>query len=186
MPNRMETIGLMRQLTTCTAVLVAAAMSASAQAVTATSGDPAVIARIQSTTTTIDRDTARYRRTEHALHEYSAEGGALVGFYNGTRLRKLSAYLTGHSGRLTQHLYYSMDQLVFVYSLYEQYETRSLIEHRVYLNGGAPIRRIVTQSAARPTAEVASWDPLPELLGRVKHFAECAAATAPTCIAPRR
>ena len=182
----METFGTMRQLITCAAILLAGTVSASAQAVTATSGDPNVIATIQATSTAIDRDTARFRRTEHEMRDYSAEGGTLAGFYDGTRLQKLSAYLTGHSGILTQHLYYSTDQLVFVHSTYEQYETRSRIEHRIYLNGGAPIRRIVTQSLARPTAEVASWDPLPELLGRVKHFAECAAATAPTCIAPKR
>lgn len=176
----------MRQIVTCVVILLAGTVSASAQSVTATSGDPAIIASIQAASTAIDRDTARYRRTEHALHEYSAEGGTLVGFYNGALLRKLSAYLAGHSGRLTQHLYYSADQLVFVQSIYEQHETQSRIEHRIYLNGGTPIRHIVTQSAARPTAEVASWDPLPELLGRVKHFVECAAATAPTCTAPRR
>jgi hypothetical protein len=175
----------MRQFVTCAAILLAGTISASAQAVTATSGDPAVIANIQITSTAIDRDTARFRRTEHEMREYSAEGGTLVGFYDGARLQKLSAYLTGHGGILTQHLYYSTDELVFVRSIYEQYETKSQIEHRIYLNGGTPIRRIVTQSAARPTEEVASWDPLPELLGRVKEFVACAAATAATCSARR-
>src|SRR5688572_11566231 len=114
-------------------LLAAVTLSASAQSPTATSGDPAVIAAIHATLTATDRDTARYRRTEHGLREYSAEGGTLVGFYDGASLRKLSAYLSGHSGNLTQHLYYSADRLVFVQSVYEQYETKSRVEHRIYL-----------------------------------------------------
>ena len=176
----------MRQFAICTTILLAGTVGASAQAVTTTSGDPTVIASIQAALAATDRDTARFRRARHTSREYSAEGGTLVGFYDGTGLRKLSAYLMGHSGRLTQHLDYSADQLVFVQSIYEQYETRAQVEHLIYLNGGAPIRRIVTQSDARPTEEVASWDPLPELLGRVKEFVACAAATAPTCTSPKR
>jgi hypothetical protein len=168
------------------AILAAGTASASAQPVTATSGDPAVIAAIQQTITAADGDTTRFRRTTHALVDYSAEGGTLVGFYDGASLRKLSAYLIGHSGRLTQHLYYSADRLVFVQSIYDQHETKSRVEHRVYLSADQPIRRIRTQSQASPTAEVASWDPLPELLGRVKEFVACAASIVATCTATRR
>jgi hypothetical protein len=176
----------MRQLAIC-AILVAASANASAQAVTATSGDSAIIAAIQLTLTTNDRDTARYRRTEHTLVDYSAEGGTLVGFYDGTNLRKLSAYLTGEAGSLTQHLYFSADHnLVFVASVYEQYATQARVGHRLYLSSGRLIRRIRTQSSAPPTDEISSWDPLPELLSRVNEFVACAAASAPTCTAPRR
>src|SRR5205809_526606 len=77
------------------ALLAAGTVNASPQAVTATSGDPAVLAAIQRSITATDLDTTRFRRTEHALLEYSAEGGKLVALYDGTSLRKLSAYLTG-------------------------------------------------------------------------------------------
>ena len=173
---------MMRQLAIC-AILAAGTANVSAQAVTATSGDPLVIAAIQATLSAVDADTTRYRRTEHTLLEYSAEGGTLVGYYDGASLRKLSAHLTGESGRLTQHLYYSADQLVFVHSVYEQYETHAGVEHRHYLSAGRLIRRIRTQSEARPTEEISSWDPLPELLARVKEFVACAAASAATCTA---
>jgi hypothetical protein len=183
--NRMEAFGTMRQLAIC-AILVAGAANASIQAVTETSGDPAAIAAIETSLTAIDRDTPRYRRTTHTLLEYSAEGGTLVGFYDDASLRKLSASLIGESGRLTQHMYYSADQLVFVDSIYEQYETKARVEHRVYLSAGRPIRRIRTQSQARPTEEVSVWDPLPELLTRVTEFVTCAAASTETCTAPKR
>jgi hypothetical protein len=174
---------LMKHLT-IVAILAVGATGASAQ-VTTTSGDPAVIAAIHATMRAADIDTARFRRTEHSMREYSAEDGTLVGFYDGASLRKLSARLNGHSGLLTQHLYYSADRLVFVQSIYDQYETKSRVEHRVYLSADKPIRRIRAQSPARPTAEVAAWDPLPELLGRVKSFVACAASDVATCTAPR-
>ena len=166
-------------------LLVAVTPTGSAQSPTATSGDPGVIEAIHATLTGIDRDTARYRRTEHALREYSAEEGTLVGFYDGARLRKLSVYLSGDSGNLTQQLYFSADRLVFVKSVYEQYETKSRVEHRIYLSADRPIRRVRTQSQAPPTEAVATWDPLPELLGRVKSLVACAASVVATCTAPR-
>jgi len=159
---------------------------ASSQAVTATSGDSTVIAAIQATLTATNRDSLRFRRTEHTLLEYSAGDAKLVALYDGASLRKLSAYLGGESGNLIQHLYFSADRVVYVQSVYEQYETKSRVEHRVYLSADQPIRRIRTQSQARPTEAVASWDPLPELLGRVKAFVACAASVAATCSAPRR
>jgi hypothetical protein len=158
---------------------------ASAQSVSATSGDPAVIAAIQQTMSATDRDTARFRRVVRELSGYSAEGGTLVAFFDGTALRKLSAYLSGESGHLTQHMYFSADRLVFVHSDYEQYETRSHVEHRIYLNADQPIRRLRTQSRTNPTELVASWDPLPELLGRVKAFVACAAGAGTTCTASK-
>ena len=167
------------------ALLAAVTPSGSAQSPTATGGEPTVIAAIQATVTGIDRDTARYRRTEHSLYGYSAEEGKLVGFYDSATLRKLSVYLSGDSGNLTQQLYYSADRLVFVQSVYEQYETKSRVEHRIYMSAERPIRRIRTQSHAPPTEAVASWDPLPELLGRVKVLVACAASAVPTCAAPR-
>ena len=157
----------------------------SAQTPPAMTGDSAVIAAIDATVRVADRDTSRYRRTEHALRDYSAEGGTLVGFFDGADLRKLSAYLSGHSGHLTQHLYYSGDRLVFVHSTYDQYETKSRVEHRIYISGERPIRRVRTQSQARPTEAVATWDPLPELLARVKSLVTCAASAVATCTAPR-
>jgi hypothetical protein len=171
---------------TIVAMLAVGVGSACAQTVTATSGDPAVIAATQATLTATDRDTTRYRRTEHSLRDYSAEGGTLVGFYEGASLRKLSAYLSGHEGLLTQHLYYSADRLVYVQSVYDQFATKSRVEHRIHLSADKPIRRVRVQSDARPTEAVATWDPLPELLGRVNGFVACAASTGATCMAPRR
>src|SRR6185436_13833521 len=106
--------------------------------------------------------------------------------YDGGSLRKLSAYLSGESGSLTQHLYFSADRLLFVESVYDQYETKSRVEHRIYLSADQPIRRVRTQSLAAPTEAVASWDPLPEVLGRVTALVACAASIASTCTAPPR
>jgi beta-lactamase regulating signal transducer with metallopeptidase domain len=148
----------------------------------AASGVPAAIAAIDAVLATTERDASRYRRTEHSADDYAAENGLLIGLHDGSSLRKVSAYLQGHNGKLTQHVYFSADQPVFVASTYEEFETKSSVEHRAYLNAGRPIRRLLTESGPGASDGIREWDPLPELLGRVKEFAACAAFATTSCV----
>jgi hypothetical protein len=72
-PRLMFLIRLDLLLATC---IAAAANPGYAQdAVTATSGSPAAIARIRAEYAAIQREAPRYRQTEHDVYDFSLEGG---------------------------------------------------------------------------------------------------------------
>jgi hypothetical protein len=94
-----------RAVLVAASIALAAAHPAVAQAVTATSGDPRVIARVRARFAEIEREAPTYRRTTRELQGFSLEGGKLVGFYRGSELRKLSAHHYGESGEATEEYY---------------------------------------------------------------------------------
>ena len=164
------------------------------EAVTATSGDPATIARIRALFAEIERETPAYRRTTHELRGFSLEGGELVGFYRGSELRKLAARHFGETGQATQEYYFSDGRPVFVHVVDSRYDEplsgRVVFrtEDRYYFDGGRLIRHV---RAHHPAAEEED-DPepldssIPYLLKTAERFAACAAATGsepPECTA---
>jgi hypothetical protein len=173
-------------------VLVAAACTLAAvhpidaqQRVTATSGDPGVIARIRAQFAEIEREAPTYRRTTHELQGFSLEGGKLVGFYRGSELRKLAAHHYGESGEATEEYYFSNGRPVFIYVVDSRYDellsgrVRYRTEDRYYFDGGRLVRRVHTPDPARDDEEDPPMpDPdLPDLLKTAERFAACAAAT---------
>src|SRR3712207_3137467 len=98
----------------------ATAPAAAQERVTATSGDPAIIARIRERFAEIGRELPTYRQTGHPL-DYSLEGGSLTGFYRGSELRKLEATMYGEMWRGREEYYFWGDSLFFVYTLHEGY-----------------------------------------------------------------
>jgi hypothetical protein len=164
------------------------------QAVTATSGSPAVIARIRAEFAAIEREAPTYRQTKHDVHDFSLEGGELTGFYRGRGLRKLHARLFGETWRGTEEYYFAGGRLIFIHVVHERYDepmsgrVQWTVEHRFYFDGGRLIRRIRT---VRPTAgsdDLSMFDPeLPVLMRKAELFAACAAAARldpPQCTAP--
>ncbi|HEX6367707.1 MAG TPA: hypothetical protein VF006_02165 [Longimicrobium sp.] len=175
-------------------LLIARASPALGQeAVSATSGDPASIARIRAEFAQIEREAPGYRQTTHELHEFSLEGGELTGFYRGRELRKLHARLYGETWRGTEEYYFAGGRLIFIHTVQERYDqpfgqVQRTIEHRFYFDDGTLIRSIRT---VRPTAgagDLSMFDPeLPVLLRNAELFAACAAAAGsnpPECTAP--
>jgi hypothetical protein len=175
---------------------VAAVGPALAQdAVSATSGSPAAIARIRAAFAEIEREAPGYRRTKHDVQGFSLEGGELTGFYDGTELRKLHARLYGETWQGTQEFYFSDGRLVFIHTVQDRYDepysgrVQWRIEHRFYFDRGQLIRRIRT---VRPVpgrdVDISVYDPaVPLLLREAELFAACAAAAepdAPQCTAP--
>jgi hypothetical protein len=166
------------------------------QAVTATSGSPAAIARIRAEFARIEREAPSYRQTKHELHDFSLEGGELTGFYRGRELRKLHARLYGETWQGTEGYYFTGGRLIFIHTVQERYEMpfaengRVLwnIEHRFYFDGGRLIRRIRTVRPAAGSDDLSMYDPeLPVLLRNAELFAACAAAAGgdpPECTAP--
>jgi hypothetical protein len=179
----------------CLAVLCAGSVASAQDAVTATSGDPAAITRIRAVFTEVQRDTARYRHTKHGLYNFSLEGGELDGYYDGAELRKLTAELSGETGRQSEEFYFSGGRLVFIHVVRERYDrpmsgrVRVRIEHRLYFDNDRLIRRIRTQSPSG-LGDLSWLDPkLSDLLTSVKLLTACAATTSsepPECTAPDR
>ncbi|HYR08312.1 MAG TPA: hypothetical protein VEQ60_11105 [Longimicrobium sp.] len=172
-----------------------AARPCGAQTVSATSGDPAVIARIRTEFAAIEREAPAYRQTRHEVWNFSLEGGELTGFYRGRELRKLYARLFGETWQGTEEYYFSGDDLIFIHTVQERYDepfsgrVRWTIEHRFYFDGGRLIRRIRTVRPAFGTGvDLSAYDPdLSPLLRNAGLFAACAAAPAsdaPQCTAP--
>ena len=89
----------------CASTRAVATANGQAQVVTETSGDPSVIVATLAAVEATDRDSARHRRIDRALIDYSVGNGTLAGFYDGASLRRLSAFLPGESGHLTYHPY---------------------------------------------------------------------------------
>lgn len=174
-------------------VLCAAGVAcpSAAQAVTATSGDPAAIARIRREFAAIEREAPGYRQTRHELYGFSLEGGELTGFHRGGELRKLHACLFGETWRGTEEFYFSGGQLIFAYVVHERYDeilsgrVQYRMEHRLYFDRGRLIRRVRTQ---RPTTgDQSMFDPeLDALLTNARLFAACTASAAAECTAPER
>jgi hypothetical protein len=187
----------------CNALLLisftsAAAPSASAQdAVSATSGSLAAIARIRAQFAEIERDARRYRQTKHDVIDFSLEGGELTGFYRGRELRKLHAHLYGETWQGTEDYYFADGRLIFIHTVQERYDrifaenggVQWTIEHRFYFDEGRLIRRI---RSVRPKPgrgdDLSDYDPrVPMLLRKAELFAACAAAAGedpPQCTAP--
>jgi hypothetical protein len=188
-----------RAVLVAASIALAAAHPAGAQTVTATSGDPGVIARIRAQFAEIEHEAPTYRRTTHNVWDFSLEGGELEGFYRGSELRKLKATLYGETWRGTEEYYFSGDRPVFIYVVTERYDRpftmkfriRLRIEDRYYFDGGRLIRHV---HARHPASE--EWDAgmsideqATELLKTAGLFAACAAATGaepPECTAPAR
>ena len=158
----------------------------------ARSGDPHVIAVIRGRFDMVERKLPMYDFVEHDLHGFSAEGGTLRGYFDETRLLKLTAQFLGESGRATEELYFDNGALAFVYRIDERYDrplsgrvVRRVVT-RYYLSRGQILRRVRV-----PTREeVASdfpWQSADELRRDARILARCARATEPepkACEAP--
>jgi hypothetical protein len=184
---------LLRSALVLAAAVCAAARPAAAQAVTATSGSPAAIARIRALYAEIEREAPGYRQTTHDVWGFSLEGGELKGFYRGGELRKLSAHLYGETWQGTEDHYFSGGRLVFIHVVHGRYDepmsgrVRVRIEHRYYFDGARLVRYVRTQHP-RSAGDMSIFDPdFEQLLEHARLFAACAAATGsepPECTAP--
>jgi hypothetical protein len=193
-PRPMSLICLAFLLATC--VAFAGEPVFAQDAVTATSGSPAAIARVRAEYAAIQREAPRYRQTEHDLYGFSLEGGELHGFYRGSELRKLSARHFGETGQGTQEYYFADGRLIFIHVVVHRYArpfgeggVQWKSEHRLYFDRGRLIRRIRTRD---PSARVdlSVDDPeVADLLETARLFAACAAApdgAVRECTAPPR
>jgi hypothetical protein len=90
--------------------------------VSATSGDPRVIAAIRSRFGLIERKVATYHVVDHDVSGFSTEGGTVRGYFDESQLMKLKARIFGETGRVSEEYYFDGSEPVFVYRVDETYD----------------------------------------------------------------
>jgi len=167
-------------------LLMSLAESIGAQdSVTATSGDPRVIAAIRSRFATVQRKLARYAVVDRELAGFSAEGGTVRGYFDGPRLMKLEARHFGETGRATEEYFFDGAEPVFVYHVSERYD-RPLsgrvvrrVETRYYLDHGRLVRRVHAATGSTDVGERVEWMSTDEIRRDAKRLMSCVRATTP-------
>lgn len=97
---------------------------------------------------TINRHAAKYRKFKEELSGFSAEGGELLAYLNGSSIVKISATFYGELGRATDEFYYSNDKLIFIFrkqSFYRRPLSGKIVrtsENRYYFKDDKLIRWI--------------------------------------------
>jgi hypothetical protein len=153
--------------------------------VSATSGDPRVIAAIRSRFANVERRLATYRVVDHDVSGFSTEGGTLRGYFDGSQLTKLKARIFGEIGRVTEEYYFEDAEPVFLYRVDEQYDrplTGRVVRRdvtRSYLSRGRLVRRIHTRAGTSVVNEPAELKSADEIRREAKLLARCARATTP-------
>lgn len=177
-------------------LLAATARPCPAQAVTATSGNPGVIAAIHVELETAERELPTYRETRHHVHGFSLEGGELRGFFRGEELRKVSVRLYSEMWQGHEDYYFAEGRLIFARVIHERYRElfgtegpRATVEHQFWFQDGEAIRHVRTQRPSPAWEDLSVYDRPADLVHRnARLFAGCAAAPAgpdaPECTAP--
>lgn len=107
------------------AAVLCAPSPGAAQEVTATSGDPALVADLRARVTAIDRALSGYRRETRDVRGFSAKNGRLEAFFDeGGELRKIEATHFGEMWRGTEEFYFDGGRLVFVATVHERHAGR--------------------------------------------------------------
>lgn len=95
--------------------------------------DNTTILRIRKQCQTIDNRAHQYVKKERELLGESTEGGALVGYYQSGKLRKLVANYYGESGRAVEEYYLIEGKPVFILRTDFRYKSP------IYINANATI-----------------------------------------------
>jgi hypothetical protein len=111
--------------------------------------DPAVEEKIKSIRakyTEIEKQLKDCREVKRDLPGESAEGGELTGYFNKSKLRKLSAKFFGETGKALEEYYFAENQLIFVLRVESRYTkpmsgvVKNKTEQRFYFADGKLIR----------------------------------------------
>lgn len=109
-------------------------------------GDP--IQTIRERYATINRSAAGYKSVKKKLSGFSAGGGDLVAYFDGSKLMKIVATHLGEGGRAVEEYYYWDGRLIFIYrkdSIYDSPVSGKVArteENRFYFDNDRLIRWI--------------------------------------------
>src|SRR6185436_18468275 len=97
------------------AVLVASLVSSTGWVGTSRAQTTDAIQSIRKQYAAINQRVARYRKVRKELSGFSAEGGRLIAYLDGTTIVKITASYYGETGKADEEYYYQDGKLIFVY-----------------------------------------------------------------------
>jgi hypothetical protein len=107
-------------------------------------GDP--IQSIKEHYATINKSVPKYKTVKKMLTGFSAEGGSLVAYFDGSKLMKMVANHMGEGGKAVEEYYFWDDRLIFVFrtdSFYDKQMSGKVArkeENRFYFDNDRLIR----------------------------------------------
>ena len=137
------------------------------------------IAAIRADVNLINRNADKYDKKTRNFDDLSLEGSAVTYFSSGRGLKKIVAKIYGESYRSTAELYYSGEELIFVFQRVERYsmglgsKVGRIEETRLYRSGGKTIRILSGKAQLKPgeieftEAEYQLYELSDELKGRL-------------------
>lgn len=124
------------------------------------------IAWIRAEVTAINKRAKGYTKTVKDVEGISLEGTEAAYFSSGKGLRKVTAKSYGETFNATTELYYSGEELIFVYRKFNRYDTQigmtpppkvvSVKESRFYFSGGKLIKFLDGKKSVKKTTKF--WD----------------------------
>jgi len=136
-----------------TALVAAGVFSASAQI-------EKQIALIRADVNLINKNAPKYDKKTKNIDGLSLEGSEVTYFTSGRGLKKITAKIYGETYRSTAELYYSGEELIFVFRRLERYDTQvgmnpppkvvRVDETRLYRSGEKTIRILSGKTRLRP------------------------------------
>ena len=141
------------------------------------------IAAIRADVNLIDKNAAKYEKKTKNFDGLSLEGSQATYFTSGRGLKKIVAKMYGETYRSTAELYYSGEELIFIFQRLERYDTQvgmdpppkvaRIEETRLYRSGGKTIRILSGKTRLKPgdikftEAEYQLYELSDELKGRL-------------------
>jgi hypothetical protein len=137
------------------------------------------IAAIRTDVSLINKNAAKYDKKTKSFEDLSLEGSEATYFLSGRGLKKIVAKIYGESFRATSELYYSGEELIFVFQRVERYsnglgsKVGRIEEKRLYRSGGKTIRILSGKTRLKPgdikftEAEYELYELSDELKGRL-------------------
>jgi len=132
----------------------------------------AIIKKIQSDYSTINKQLKHYKKKIKDAPDMSAEGGEVTGYYDKNILKKIHAVFYGETGRAEVDYYLNNKKLFFVFRndiFYDKpmylknSKVKNTVETRYYLHGHQVIRCMVKPN----TATVLSYSEIGEVLKQI-------------------
>lgn len=118
------------------------------------------IATIRADVNLINKSAAKYNKKTKSLEGISVEGTEATYYSSGKGLKKIVAKIYGETYRATTELYYSGEELIFVYQRFLKYDTHismnpppkviRIDETRLYRSGGKTIRILSGKTQLKP------------------------------------
>jgi hypothetical protein len=118
------------------------------------------IATIRADVNLINKNAPKYDKKTKSFDDLSLEGSEATYFTSGRGLKKIVAKMYGETYRSTAELYYSGEELIFIFQRVERYDTQvgmdpppkvaRVEETRLYRSGGKTIRILSGKAQLKP------------------------------------